>query len=211
MHIPDGFLSTEVWAPLDVVAAGALGVCIKVSQKHLDERNVPLMGVMGAFIFAAQMLNFPVLAGTSGHFVGSILAASLLGPFTASIVMSAVLIVQCLLLQDGGLTALGANIVNMALIATLLASPLYAGIQRLVPGDKGRFVGLFVAAWASIVLSSAACAIELAASGTVPLKAALPAMVGVHALIGVFEGTITVVVVRFVAAVRPDILSLQKV
>lgn len=211
MHLPDGFLSPEVWIPLDGVAAGTLGLCIKKSQKHLDEKNIPLMGVMGAFIFAAQMINFPVLAGTSGHLVGSILAATLLGPYTATIVMSAVLIVQCLLFQDGGLTALGANILNMAMIATLLAYPVSIGIQRLFPGEKGRFIGIFISAWLSVVLSAIACAVELAISGTSPLKIVLPAMALVHVVIGIFEGVITIVVIRFVKAVRPDVLALQKV
>ena len=210
MHIPDGFLDAKVWATMDVVAAGIVVYAVKKTNKTLEERQVPLMGVMGAFIFAAQMLNFPVAGGTSGHLIGGVLAAVLLGPWAATLVMTAILMVQCFLFQDGGLTALGANVFNMGILAAIVGYGVYRQIERAIGGEKGRFVGIFVASWLSVVLSAVCCAIQLGLSGTTPLGVALPAMVGIHAIIGVFEGVITTAVIGFVKAVRPDILTLQQ-
>jgi len=211
MHIPDGFLATKVWAPLWIVAAGGLWYCIRRVSAELQDRAVPLMGVMAAFIFAAQMLNFPVAGGTSGHLLGGVLAAALLGPWAGAVVISIVLVVQCLLFQDGGITALGANIVNMAIIGSGLSYAIYA-LTRSAPGIRAMrrpdpiIVAVAVASWCSVVLASAACAFELALSGTSPLRIALPAMVAVHALIGIGEAVITCLVVSSVLKVRPDLV-----
>jgi len=211
MHIPDGFLDAKTWVSLGIVSAGVVGLAIRKSNKKIGEKHVPLMGITAAFIFAAQMLNFPVVGGTSGHFMGGVLAAILLGPLAGILIMTIVLIVQCLVFQDGGLTALGANIFNMGLIGTIIGYYLYMGITRIIGDNRGRFINIFVAGWLSIVLAASACAVELAVSGTVPLGVALPAMAGIHALIGIVEGIITAVVLGFVFKVRPDLLKIEKV
>ncbi|NLW93443.1 MAG: energy-coupling factor ABC transporter permease [Chlamydiae bacterium] len=204
MHIPDGFLAAPVWAPLWAAAAAGLAGCVRSVQRSLSDRAVPLMGVMAAFIFAAQMLNFPVAGGTSGHLLGGVLAAVLLGPWAGALVIAVVLVVQCLLFQDGGLTALGANIVNMSFVGSACGYWIYAAVRTATSGKT--LVAAAAAAWCSVVLASAACAVELALSGTVPLRTALPAMVAVHALIGVGEAAITCLVVASVLKVRPDLV-----
>ena len=172
------------------------------------------MGVMAAFIFAAQMVNFPVLGGTSGHFMGGVLAAVLLGPFMGVLIMTTVLIVQCLVFQDGGITALGANVFNMGLVGVLGGYAVYTvsyAIMKRFNSRSAMAVSAFGAGWCSIVLASAACAVELAVSGVMPLRAALVPMAGIHAVIGIGEGVITVLVLGFVAKLRPDLLSLRKI
>jgi len=206
MHIPDGFLAGRVWGPLWIFGVGGIWCCLRQVGRSLGERAVPLMGVMAAFIFAAQMLNFPVAGGTSGHLLGGVLAAVPLGPWAGGVVISIVLVVQCLIFQDGGLTALGANIVNMSLIGSVLGYGIYA-VVRGESSERGRILAaIAVAAWCSVVLASAACACELALSGTSPLRVALPAMAAVHALIGIGEAIITCLVISFVLKVRPDLL-----
>ena len=211
MHIPDGFLNAATAGVTYVVSAGGVGYSVKQVNKKLGERHVPLMGVMGAFIFAAQMLNFPVMGGTSGHLIGGALASILLGPWAGTLIMTSVLIVQCVVFQDGGITALGANVFNMGLLACLVGYYTYRAVVSAM-GGRGRaeLVGGFVGAWASVVVAAIACAIELALSGKSPIGVALPAMAGVHALIGIGEGLITAVVLGFVRATRPDLLVLQK-
>lgn len=204
MHIPDGFLAAPVWAPLWALAAAGLAGCVKSVQRSLSDRAVPLMGVMAAFVFAAQMLNFPVTGGTSGHLIGGVLAAVLLGPWAGALVIAIVLVVQCLLFQDGGLTALGANIVNMSFFGAALGGAVYAAARRATGGRV--LPAAAVAAWCSVIFASTACAFELALSGTVPLRTALPAMSVVHALIGVGEAAITCLVLSCVMRVRPDLV-----
>ena len=206
MHIPDGFLSTNVWAGAWVISAGALGLCIKKTKEMLKDKMVPLMGVVAAFIFAAQMLNFPVIGGTSGHLLGGVLAAVLVGPWAGAIVIASVLAVQSLIFQDGGLTALGANILNMSIIGAIGGYFLYRMVARLIGGRIGIMAGVSIAAWASVVLASGVCALELALSGTSPLNIALPAMAGMHALIGIGEAIISFLVVGFVLKARPDLI-----
>jgi cobalt/nickel transport system permease protein len=167
---------------------------------------VPLMGVMSAFIFAAQMLNFPVAGGTSGHLIGGVLAAVLLGPSGGALVITIVLVVQCLIFQDGGLTALGANVINMALVGSVFGYYVYRTV-RAGSADKGRVItAVAIASWLSVVAASAVCAVELALSGTVPLRVALPAMVSIHCLIGFGEAVITCLVVLHILRVRPDLI-----
>jgi len=217
MHIPDGFLALNTWIPAWLVSAGGIGYCIRRASQTLKEKIVPLMGVMSAFIFAAQMLNFPVAGGTSGHFLGGVLAAILLGPYSAAIVIAVVLTAQCLIFQDGGLTALGANIFNMSFIGAIGGYLIYTGIRKLLKSNsnflfKRNFdqrklmISTAIAAWFSVVAASSVCAIELAISGTSPLSVALPAMAGVHVLIGIGEAIITCLVVSFVLKVRPDLI-----
>jgi cobalt/nickel transport system permease protein len=206
MHIPDGFLSPPVWASGWAAAAAFLSWSVHKTRQFLQEKMVPLMGVMCAFVFAAQMLNFPVMGGTSGHLLGGVLAAVLLGPWAGALVLACVLVIQCLVFQDGGLFALGANIFNMAVIGTLGGYVLFRAIFRLMPSSKGFAAAVAVAAWFSVVLASAFCAIELAISGTAPFGSVFMAMVGVHALIGIGEAFITTLVVEFVVKTRPDLV-----
>ena len=215
MHIPDGFLTANTWIPAWLISIAGIGYCLKKTALVLKDRMVPLMGVMSAFIFAAQMLNFPVIGGTSGHLLGGVLSAVLLGPYGGAIVLSVVLIAQCLIFQDGGLTTLGANIFNMSFVGAIGGYFVYTIIRRITPfsvfdrrqgGNKGLIIATSLAAWLSVVMSSCVCAIELAMSGTLPLKVALPAMAGVHALIGIGEAMITSMVIGFVLRVRPDLI-----
>jgi cobalt/nickel transport system permease protein len=208
MHIPDGFLSLGVSLICWILAAVGVGLALWRSREALGERQVPLMGVLAAFIFAAQMLNFTVAGGTSGHLIGGALAAILLGPWAGILTMTTVVAIQALLFQDGGLLVMGANILNMAIIASLVGYGIYRGVTMLARGERwGLFVGGFTAAWASVVTAGIACAIQLAFSGTSPLGVALPAMAGVHVLIGIGEGLITAGALAFVATVRRDLLE----
>ncbi len=212
MHIPDGFLNVPTAAVAYAVSAGALAYGVREANKRLGEKHVPLMGVMGAFLFAAQMLNFPIAGGTSGHLIGAALAAILLGPWAATIVMACVLIIQCLIFQDGGLLSLGANIFNMGFLASFGSYYVYRLVVRaLGKGRRPSLTGGFAAGWASVFLASVACALELAVSGISPIRVALPAMAGIHALIGIGEGLITLAVLSFVTVARRDLLELQKV
>lgn len=212
MHIPDGFLNVATVATTYAVSAGGISYAVKTANKKLKEKHVPLMGVLAAFIFVAQMLNFPIIGGTSGHFLGAALAAILLGPWASLLIMSCVLIAQSLIFQDGGLLALGANIFNMGMVASFSAYYLYR-LATLAMGDgkKGRLIGGFIGAWASIVISAIAAAIELGISGVSPLVVVLPAMAGVHALIGIAEGLITGAALSLVLTTRADLWQLQKV
>ncbi|MFH1086747.1 MAG: energy-coupling factor ABC transporter permease [Chloroflexota bacterium] len=207
MHIPDGFINAGTALVTYAASAGALAYAVRRARDTLHERTVPLMGVMGAFVFAAQMINFRVAAGTSGHLLGGALVAILLGPWAGSLVITAVLIVQALLFQDGGLLALGANVFNMAVIGVGSAYLIYRLICRLAPGPRGRWMAGFLAAWGSVLLASAAASIELAISGVSPLGVVLPAMGLVHILIGIGEGLITTAVLVFVASTRKDLLE----
>jgi cobalt/nickel transport system permease protein len=207
MHVPDGFLTPEVAAACAVPAIGAVGYGLRRASGDLDERRVPLLGVTAAFVFAAQMLNFPVAGGTSGHFLGAALAAILLGPWMATVVLSVVLVVQAFVFADGGITALGANVLNMGVIGGLVVGGLMVAARHVLPKRRGVFLAIAGAgAWLAVVLGAVACALELAVSGTVPLGTVLPAMLGVHALIGVGEAVITVAAVSAVLTTRPDVV-----
>ena len=206
MHIPDGFLTANTWVPAWIISIGGIGYCIRKVGQLLKDRVIPLMGVMSAFIFAAQMLNFPVAGGTSGHLLGGVLAVVLVGPYAGAVVIARGLIVQCLVFQDGGLTALGANIFNMSIVGSMGGYLIYNLVRKAIGSDRGIIIGAAIAAWLSVVAASSACAVELAMSGTSPLKVALPAMALVHMLIGAGEAIITYLVVAFVLKVRPDLI-----
>jgi len=206
MHIPDGFLSTLVAVVLWVVSAIAVAYALRRVGKDLGERQVPLMGVLAAAIFAGQMLNFSVTGGTSGHLVGAALATILLGPWAAVIVLTSVVSIQALIFQDGGLLALGANLFNMALVGVTVSYFVYTSLQKLARGRSwGIFAGGFAAAWLSVVVASLACALELAISGTSPANISVPAMGGIHMLIGIGEGLIIVGALAFLYAARRDL------
>lgn len=205
MHLPDGFLSPPVWIALDLLAIATIGACVARLKGALAEAAVPRMGMLGAFVFAAQLVNVPVAAGTSGHLLGGVLVAALAGPEAATITMAAVFLTQCLLFQDGGLLALGANLVNMGLSGTIGGYVVLRLLRRGRPWS--RDLAVFFAAWCAVVTSSALVSVELALSGTAPLVPSLVAMVGVHAIIGLVEGAVTLAVVRFVARARPATLD----
>ncbi|MCM8781792.1 MAG: energy-coupling factor ABC transporter permease [Candidatus Omnitrophica bacterium] len=205
MHIPDGFLKPNTFVPAWVVSVGILGYCLRKTKELLSDKMVPLMGVMAAFIFAAQMLNFPVLGGTSGHLLGGIFAAITLGPYAGALILSLVLIVQCLLFQDGGITALGANIFNMSIVGTIVSYWLYIILKNGI-FKKSMLPAVFISSWGSVVLAATFCSLELALSKTAPIQIVLPAMVFVHMFIGIGEAVITVLVLSFILKVRPDLI-----
>jgi cobalt/nickel transport system permease protein len=210
MHIPDGFLDPGVAAATAVVAAGAVGIGLRRAEATFDERRAPLLGVTAAFVFAAQMLNFPVAGGTSGHFLGAALAVVLLGPWLACLVLAVVLAVQALLFADGGLTALGANVLNLGVVGAFTAALVLGAALRLLPATDRTLLGATAAAsWISVVVASGAVAAELAISGTVPLGTVLPAMAGVHMLIGIGEAVVTVAAVSAVLVSRPDLVRVR--
>lgn len=205
MHIPDGFLDTKTWVAATALSTGALGYSIRKTRQELSDRQVPRLGVMAAFIFAAQMINFPIAGGTSGHLLGAALATALLGPWSASIVLATVLMIQCFVFQDGGITALGANIFNLGVVAVLISTFVYQPLSKFIKGKKGLALAAFGASWLSVMVAAFAVSVELAISG-LPFHVVLPAMLGVHALIGVGEGLITAAVVLAVTNVgfRPS-------
>jgi cobalt/nickel transport system permease protein len=210
LHAPDGFLSPLIAAAMWAVTVIVLAYSVKRTNETFDERAIPLLGVTAAFIFAAQMFNFQVVGGTSGHLLGGVLAAVLLGPWAATLVMACVIAVQGLVFQDGGLVVMGANIFNMGIIGTLGGFAVYTGLCRLLGGEeRGRLPAAAVAAWVSVVAAAAAMAVELGLSGTTDLVIAMTAMVGIHALIGIGEALVTVAALAFVKVVRPDLLRLR--
>jgi cobalt/nickel transport system permease protein len=210
LHAPDGFFSVPVALAMWVVAVVVIAISVRRVGDTFDERAIPLMGVTAAFIFAAQMINFPVVGGTSGHLLGAVLAAILLGPWAGTLVMASVIAVQSLVFQDGGLLAMGANIVNMGLVGTIGGYAIYRAVAQLLGGEaKGRLPASAVAAWAAVMLGAAAASLELAVSGTTTLAVVLPAMLGTHALIGIGEALITVGALALIQSARPDLLQLR--
>lgn len=206
MHIPDGFLDVKTAVGTAVVAVAGVGLAVRQVRQQLPPRKVPLLGVAAAFIFAAQMLNFPVAGGTSGHLIGAVLAAVLLGPAAAVVVMTAVLVVQCFLFQDGGVSALGANVFNMAVLAPVVGYAIYRAVRRVLPGDVGLITAAAFAGWCSTVAAAISCAAQLALSGTVAWGVSFTAMATVHMLIGLGEGLITALVLVAVLKARPELL-----
>ncbi len=210
MHIPDGYLSTPVLVGMDMVAAGVVAYGVKAVEKRLGERQVPALAVTAAFIFAAQMINVPVPGGTSGHLLGGVLAAILLGPWAAVLVMATVIATQCFLFGDGGITALGANVFNMGILSTIGGYAVFRAGSAVL-GEGRRSTTVFLAAWVSTLLGALATALQLAASGTAAPALLLPTMLAVHAVIGVLEGAVTVAALSALSVTRPDLLRLERV
>jgi cobalt/nickel transport system permease protein len=208
LHIPDGFLGLPVAAVCWLITIGLLGAAVRRTRTTLAERQAPLMGIMAAFIFAAQMINFPVAGGTSGHLLGGALAAVALGPWPAMLVMAAVVIVQALLFQDGGLLALGANILNMGLLTALLAYGPYRAVATRPLGVRLGVAG--GVAWLSVMAAALATALQLWLSGTADLGLVVPAMLGVHAVIGLGEALITVAALAFILRARPELVAAER-
>ncbi|WP_404980663.1 energy-coupling factor ABC transporter permease [Carboxydichorda subterranea] len=207
MHIPDGFLAPGVAAATAAASAGAVALAARRSAGELQSRRAPLVGLTSAFILAAQMVNFPVTGGTSGHLMGGGLAAALLGPWAGMLSMATVLLVQAVLFGDGGITALGANVLNMAVIGVLVAHALTRA-ARAVLGGRTRHLPLAagLGAAVSVEASALATAAELALSDAAPARLAFAVMGGIHALIAVAEGLITAALVAYLASARPDLL-----
>lgn len=205
LHIPDGFLSLPISLVCWLLTAVALAIAVRNAQEVFDERLVPLAGIMAAFIFAGQMINFPVAGGTSGHLVGATLAVIVLGPWVGLLAMTAVIGLQALLFQDGGLIVMGANILVMGVVPGLVGFGLY----RLV-ASRGRTAKLTMAAagaWLSVMAAALATALFLGVSGTAALAVVVPAMLGIHALIGLGEALITVAALSFLMSSRPQLLE----
>jgi len=205
LHIPDGFLNLTVAIIFWILTVIFIGVAVRKTRGQFGERQIPLMGVMAAFIFAAQMINFPVAGGTSGHLLGGALAAIVLGPWAGMLVMTTVVGVQALIFQDGGLVVMGANIFNMGLLTALIGYGLYRGVQGR--SRKARLTIAGVAAWLSVVAGALLTAFQLWLSGTSALRVVFPAMLGVHVIIGVGEALITVAALAFIWQTRPDLLT----
>ena len=207
MHVPDGFLDARTLVATAAVASVGFGLALRAVRRHLPPRRVPLIGLTAAFVFAAQMLNFPVAAGTSGHLIGAALATVLLGPAAAVVAMTAVLLLQSLMFADGGITALGANVLNLAVIAPLVAHGVYRVVRSAAGvGPQGTLLAAGVAAWCSTLAAALACAAQLAASGVVAWGTVLAAMGGVHMVIGLGEAVITMLIVAVVMRARPDLV-----
>jgi cobalt/nickel transport system permease protein len=199
MHIPDGFLATPVWLGLDAVSLPAVALLSRRAQREMEEARAPLLGVMGAFVFAAQMINFPVAGGTSAHLLGGALLAISLGPSAACVVMTAILVVQALVFQDGGILALGANVLNMAIAGVLAAYLPY----RLWGTGKHRKAAIFAAGALSVMVSAVLAVSELLASGQPIAPGVLAFLAVVFAVSAVVEGAITVAAVRGIERLSP--------
>jgi cobalt/nickel transport system permease protein len=211
MHIPDGFLSIAVSIVFWILSVIVIALALRFVNKDLGEREVPVMGVLAAAIFAGQMLNFSVTGGTSGHLLGAALASILLGPWAAVLVMTCVVSIQALIFQDGGLLVLGANLFNMAVIGPAVASLVYAFFRKISGGRRwGIFAGSAAAAWASIFVASLAAGLQIALSGVSPANVAVPAMAGIHTLIGLGEALITLGAVSLVYTARRDLLGVER-
>ena len=205
LHIPDGFLSIAVSLVFWGVAIAFIAVAARRVHDDFDDRQTPLMGILAAFIFAAQMLNFPIAGGTSGHLLGGALAAIILGPWAAILVMAAVIAAQALLFQDGGFLVMGANIFNMGILTALIGFGLYRSALRGSARVKLMVAG--AAAWLSVMAGALSTSLQLWLSDTAALEVVMPAMLGVHAFIGVGEALITAGALAFLLKTRPDLLS----
>lgn len=210
MHLPDGLLDLKTTVATAAVAAVGTAVALRRLEASLGERAAPLLGTTAAFVFAAQMVNFPIAAGTSGHLIGGVLAAVLLGPWGGLVVMTIVLLVQSLLFGDGGLLALGANVLNQGVIGSAGGYCIYMAARRLLPSKAGPAPAAVVAAWFAVLLAATACSLELAWSGVFPLWSTLPAMLTVHLAIGGVEALATGLAVAFINQTRPDLIYDQR-
>ncbi len=210
MHIPDGFLTNRIAVALNVVSAAGIFYAARRVKVDFSGRMVPIMGVLAAFCFAAQMLNFPILGGTSGHLIGGSLLAILLGPMAGSLTLATVVIAQSLFLQDGGLVALGANIFNIALVPCFSGYAVFNLLGGGTETGKRLSVAGFLAGWVSVLISAALCALAMGISGAIRLRVGLTVMMGYYALIGIVEGMLTAGVLAFLYKVRPDLMTIDE-
>lgn len=212
MHIPDGLVtSAPVLVGASTASVGGMAYALRTARKSLDDRQVPVVGLAAAFIFAAQMVNFPIAVGTTGHLIGGVLAAVLLGPWMACLVLGVVLTVQAIGFADGGITVLGANVALMSLVCGVGGYGIFRGLRAVLPRSRRGFLAATaMAAWASVVLASAVCSVFITVGGPFgadALGTVLPIMTGVHALIGVGEAVLTTLVVGAVLTARPDLVA----
>jgi len=206
MHIPDGFIDLKTAATTGLFSiSGFIIAVIKVKQ-YFRARVVVLMGIFAALVFAAQMLNFTILGGTSGHLLGAALSTIILGPYAGGIIMTVVLLVQAFAFGDGGISALGANTFNMAIAGVISAYLIYKLITKFSKSRTVFYIAVGVSSWFSVVAASVFCAIELAVSGTYAIGLTLSSMVIVHMFIGLGEAAITVIVIAFIDKVKPDLI-----
>ena len=209
MHVPDGFLNASTSIATGVVAVAAIGLSLRGARRELDEKSAPLTGLVAAFIFAVQMLNFPVAAGTSGHLLGGALAAILVGPYTGVLCMTVVLAVQALVIADGGVTALGTNITLMGVVTVVVGWGIFKLVLRFLPKRPVSAVpAAFVGALISVPVAALAFSLLYVVGGAAPIPtgALFSAMIGVHLLIGLGEAAITALTIGAVIAVRPDLV-----
>ena len=209
MHVPDGFFDAPTSIATGVVAATAIGVSLRKARGELDDRTAPLVGLVAAFVFATQMLTFPVISGTSGHLMGGAIAAVLVGPWTAVLCTSTVFLVQALLFADGGITALGTNVLLMGLTTVIVGWFVFRGLQIVLP-KKTAMVPICAGLGALASVPAAALVFvglySVGGTADIPLGSLTAAMVGVHVLIGVGEAAITFLAVGSIIAVRPDLV-----
>ncbi len=211
MHISDGLMAPVIWIAGMAIALAFVALAFRRVERRLEDRTVPYMAILAAGIFLAQMLNFPIIGGTTGHLIGAALAVALLGPWGAIAIIFTILVIQSLVFGDGGITALGLNTLNMAVIGSLAAW----GVIRLTP-KRYKLPGIAVAAWAAVFLGATACAIELALSHAIDPSygidgiIALPSMMGLHSVIGIGEAIITTSVIAFLAKVAPETLGMAQ-
>jgi cobalt/nickel transport system permease protein len=209
MHIPDGFIDGPTSLIAGVIAIALIAWSLRMTAKTLDEREVPVVGLVAAFVFAVQMLNFPVANGTSGHLLGGVLAAVLVGPYAGALAVTVVLVVQGLLFADGGLSALGLNVVNMAFVGAFAGYGVFLLVRRLLGRSSASVAtAAGVAAFTAPVVAAIAFTLEYAIGGNdaVSIGAVAGSMIGVHVLIGIGEGIITAIAVGAVMATRPDLV-----
>lgn len=206
MHIPDGFLSTPVWLSLGAASAPAVGAAARQAQRELEDTRIPLLGVMGAFVFAAQMINFPVGVGTSGHLVGAALLAIVLGPAAAIVVMTAILAIQAFVFQDGGVLALGANVLNMGVAGVIVGYLPY----RFWGGGRLRPAAVFLSGFLSVLSSASLAIIQLVLSGTTIPRPMLGISLALFTVAAALEGAITLAVVRGIEALSPNMVRRSK-
>lgn len=208
MHIPDGFIDAKVALGTAAIAAAGVAGAVGKLRRSLGHGTAPMIGLGAAFVFAAQMINFPVAGGTSGHLLGGVLVATVLGLPAAVLIMTTVLIVQCLLFADGGVTALGANVTNMALAAPVVGWAVVRLFRRIMGDPFGLLLGVCFGGWCGTVAAAFLCAAQIRLSGTVADNLIFPAMVGIHMLIGLAEGVISAFVVAALLKLEPDLLDI---
>jgi cobalt/nickel transport system permease protein len=209
MHIPDGFINGGTSVVAGGLAAGGVAISLKQAGRTLDERQIPIAGLAASFVFAVQMLNFPVASGTSGHLLGGVMAAVLVGPWTGALCVTVVLLVQSLLFADGGLSALGLNVINMAFVGAFVGYGLFLLIKRVLPKKRASVsLAAGLAALCAPVLASVLFTLEYAigGNGAASIGKVATAMIGVHVLIGIGEGVITAMTISAVLASRPDLV-----
>lgn len=207
MHIPDGFVDAKTAVAAAGLSAVGLGFALRRVRHDLPARRTPLLGLSAAFLFAAQLVNFPIAGGTSGHLMGGVLVAALLGPSAAVVVMATVLVVQCLLFADGGLSALGSNLFDMGVLGTAGGYLVYRTVARRLRNLSGQLAAIAFAGWCSVVLAAIGCAGQLAWSGTVAFAVAFPVMAAAHMVVGLGEGLISALVLLTIRRARPDLLA----